>query len=76
MRTTLDIDDDLLAYAKQTAGLARTSAGKVISDLARRGLEPSTQPVEFRNGFAQVRRKRGDPVITPEFIDSLLEETE
>jgi hypothetical protein len=33
MRTTLDIDDDVLAAAKELASGQRTTAGKVISDL-------------------------------------------
>ena len=38
MRTTLDIDDDLLQVAKEEAQRKRTSVGKVISRWARRGL--------------------------------------
>lgn len=46
MRTTLDIDDDLMAAAKELARRERTSAGKVVSDLMRRGLEaPATHVV-------------------------------
>ena len=33
MRTTLDIDDDLLAAAKELARRERTTAGEVISRL-------------------------------------------
>jgi Arc/MetJ family transcription regulator len=38
MRTTLDIDDDVLAAAIELASGQRTTAGKVISGLARRAL--------------------------------------
>jgi hypothetical protein len=41
MRTTLDIDDDVLAAAKDLAKAEGRSMGAVISDLARRAL---TQP--------------------------------
>ena len=41
MRTTLDIEDDVLTAAKELARRGHTSAGRVISDLARRAL---TQP--------------------------------
>lgn len=38
MRTTLDIDDDVLQAAKDRARREGTTAGHVISDLARRSL--------------------------------------
>lgn len=38
MRTTLDIDDDLLAAAKGIARHERTTAGEVVSRLQRRSL--------------------------------------
>jgi hypothetical protein len=38
MRTTLDIDDDVLAASKELARLKNTTAGKVLSDLARQAL--------------------------------------
>lgn len=39
MRTTLNIDDDLLLAAKSLAEAKSTSIGAVISELVRRGLE-------------------------------------
>ena len=38
MRTTLDIDDDLLVAAKELARRERSSAGKVVSRLLRQSL--------------------------------------
>jgi hypothetical protein len=38
MRTTLDIDDDVLAAAKELAAQVGSSAGKVLSRLAREAL--------------------------------------
>ena len=38
MRTTLDIDDDLLFAAKELARRERSSAGAVLSRLARQAL--------------------------------------
>ena len=40
MRTTVDLDDDVLAAAKAMAAAERRSLGKVVSDLIRRGLAP------------------------------------
>ena len=38
MRTTLDIDDDVLRAAKDLARREKKTAGKIISDLARKAL--------------------------------------
>jgi hypothetical protein len=43
MRTTLTIDDDVLAIAKSLAQARSESLGRVLSDLARRGLEAAPQ---------------------------------
>ncbi len=41
MRTTLDIDDDILQAAKELARAEKKTAGQVLSELARRGLTQS-----------------------------------
>lgn len=43
MRTTLSIDDDLLAAAKTLARDTSQSLGKVVSKLMRRGLNATTR---------------------------------
>jgi hypothetical protein len=45
MRTTLDIDDDLLAAAKEMARRERSTAGKIVSRLLRRSLTGATAPM-------------------------------
>ena len=73
MRTTLDIDDDVLAAAKELAAARKSTAGQVISDLAREALtRPDAEPPEYRNGFRLLPRT--GKVITAEFIEKLLEE--
>ena len=73
MRTTLDIDDDILAAAKEIAAARHKTAGQVISELARRTLsgEALTAPA-VRHGFELLPPT--DAVVTPEFVDKLLEE--
>ncbi len=44
MRTTLDIADDVLFAARALGKKERKSTGQVISELARRGLQPSLSP--------------------------------
>lgn len=44
MRTTLDIDDDLMAVAKELARHEHSSAGKVVSRLLRQSLTSAPVP--------------------------------
>ena len=39
MRTTLDLDEDILAAAKSLAKAGQTSAGRIISDTMRRAIQ-------------------------------------
>ena len=45
MRTTLDIDEDVLAAAKELARRQRLSTGRVVSRLLRQGLTGQGLPV-------------------------------
>jgi hypothetical protein len=74
MRTTIDIDDDVLAAAKDLAAAQKTTAGKVISNLARTALtRPAAQKgPEYRNGLRLMPAAEG--IVTPEMIDRLSEE--
>ncbi|MBV9443739.1 MAG: hypothetical protein JO217_13745 [Acidobacteriaceae bacterium] len=58
MRTTLDLDDDLLHVAKDLARRRRLTMGQVVSDLVRQSLEPRTAP-KRRNGVALFTPKKG-----------------
>jgi hypothetical protein len=58
MRTTLDIPDDVLQAAKELARREKTSAGKIISDLARAALTAS--PGEPRRAAGNARERRLD----------------
>ena len=49
MRTTLNLDEDVLEIAKQLAQQRGTTAGQVLSELVRKALEPKSQP-KMRNG--------------------------
>jgi hypothetical protein len=74
MRTTLDIDDDVLAAAKELSRRQSVSAGKVLSQLARQALAGSTagRAPRAAGGVAGFRpiASRGMPV-TNEIIDTL-----
>jgi hypothetical protein len=53
VRTTLELDDDLLLAAKELALTRGTTAGKVVSDLVRKALTRKTA----------TRLKNGVPVL-------------
>ncbi len=50
MRTTLNIDEDVLEIAKGLAESQRISLGEAVSYLARRGAQIRA-PLKLRNGF-------------------------
>lgn len=58
MRTTLEIDDDLLVAAKDLAREQGSTLGEVISKLARQSLDSSAPP-KVRNGVPLFARKAG-----------------
>lgn len=70
MRTTLEIDDDVLAAAKKLAAERRTTVGQVISDLAWNELARAHLIV--RNGLPLL--PKSGAVVTPELVEKLLEE--
>ena len=79
MRTTLDIDDDVLEVAKSLAAAEKKTAGQVLSELARKALTRSDEPfdvnkLEIVDGIP-VLPSRG-VVITKELVDRLMEEAD
>ncbi|MFT4184826.1 MAG: CopG family transcriptional regulator [Rhizobium sp.] len=73
MRTTLAIDDDVLAAAKAMAEQQHRSIGDVISDLARRSLS-RPQAIKERNGIPLLTPKTGHPPITLDLVNRLRDE--
>ncbi len=70
MRTTLDIDDDVLLAAKEVAPERGVPAGKILSELARRSLQRS-KASRTRNGVRLFPYRRGAPVVTSEQVNRL-----
>ena len=62
VRTTLDIDEDVLLAAKELAAKERKSTGKVVSDLVRQGILAGKKPPPRTAGQAY-RMKNGIPVL-------------
>jgi hypothetical protein len=70
MRTTLDIDDDVLQIAKEIARLKNQGIGRALS--ARRGLVPETAPViEVHNGVPVWMHGPGAVPVTSELVRNL-----
>lgn len=78
MRTTLEIEDDVLLAAKELARREGTTAGHVISDLVRRALTLAPLPAGGVKepaaiyGFRPLPSRGG--VVTNEQIDKLRDE--
>ena len=80
MRTTLDLEPDVLLQARQIAQMQRTSIGKTVSRLLRERFQSPEQPGEapdahgfvYRNGFA-VLPSRGE-AVSAEHVQRLMDE--
>ncbi len=72
MRTTLNLDDDLVTAARDLAASEGRSLGAVVSELARRGLTPARVAVD--GDLPVIRVPAGAPAITPEMVRRALDE--
>ena len=81
MRTTLQLDDDVLAAARVLARQRRTSLGAVISELARQALvaptpgSSSADPgADHRNGLPLLPWKEKGAPVDLELVNNLRDE--
>ncbi len=81
MRTTLAIDDDVIAYVRAHARRERISVGEALSRLARQGIQASQLPppslpppstVRPKSRFALLPARA--EVITSEHVRRLMEQ--
>ena len=70
MRTTLELDDDIVDVARQLARQRGTTMGQVVSDLARRALE-SRSKAKTRNGVLLFTPKPGARKPTLSLVNEL-----
>ena len=72
MRTTLDIEDDVLAAVKELARKQGRTAGEVVSALARRALTGAAAEVrEPRGVYGFLPFAAGEHIVSNETIDEL-----
>lgn len=77
MRTTLDVDDDVLLAIKERARRERRTAGQVLSELARRALtesasRPEAPDTEGYFGFNPLPHR--GPAVSNALINRLRED--
>lgn len=75
VRTTLDIDLDVLQAAKELAKLRKTTTGKVLSELARHALRPLDGVGEERHGVPLLPARDGARPVTLEAVNRLRDES-
>ena len=73
MRTTLTIDDDVLAAARAMAEAENKSLGQIVSELARRSLGGQRRSGGERNGIPLLPAGKG-VVVTLEHVNALRDE--
>jgi hypothetical protein len=74
MRTTLDLDEDVMSAARSLSRSERKSLGQVVSELARKGLRPTPPVRRGRTGVPTFDVPDGAPVLTPEMVRKALED--
>ena len=77
MRTTLDIQDDVLQAAKELALKEKSTAGEVLSRLARAGLVGASLNARkkrtVRNGVPVFSTRPGE-IVTLDHVQNLMDE--
>ena len=75
MRTTLTLDDDVLAVARAVAAAEGVSVGEVVSRLARQGIASTARVVTGDDDLPTFSVPADAPAMTPELVRHALEET-
>lgn len=80
-RTTLDIDDDVLFATKELAAKERKTAGKILSEFFRRGIQSGAPQSDATKAGQSYSMKNGIPVfpsrgelVTTEHIRRIMED--
>ncbi len=70
----MDVDRDVLESAKELAAKRRTTAGRILSDLARIALAPQTYAGRNRNGVPVLPKNRNAKLVMPDIVNWLRDE--
>lgn len=71
MRTTLTIDEDVLAAARGLAMVQHKSIGQILSSLARQALKPNVSSCKMRNGIPLLMPQAEGTIVTLELVNQL-----
>lgn len=74
MRTTLDIEDDVLLAVKSISRQRRMTAGRLLSELARQSLVPDGATARTRNGVPLFPSRPDAALVTMELVNRLRDE--
>lgn len=74
MRTTLEIEDDVLEVAKDMAKHRSLSLGKVVSLLMRKSIAPAQSETTIRNGVRVIARSQDALPVTLDVVNQLRDE--
>lgn len=74
MRTTLTIDEDVLAAARGLAMVQHKSIGQILSSLARQALKPTVSSSQMRNGVPLLMSRTEGKIVTLELVNQLRDE--
>lgn len=74
MRTTLKLDEDVLAAARAIAQAQQKTLGDVVSELARKGLTPVREAPKFCNDVPLMPVRPGAGPVTLELVNRLRDE--
>jgi hypothetical protein len=74
MRTTVDLEEDVLLAAKEIAKQRGSTLGQVLSNLARQALTRQA-PISTKHGLPQFPVQPDAGVVTLELVNRLRDET-
>ena len=73
MRTTVNLEDDILRIARALARERGDSLGTVLSDLARKGLRPQVASA-YEGDFPVFQVREDTPPLTSEMVEGAMED--
>jgi hypothetical protein len=74
MRTTLEIEDEVLEVARGMARHQCVSLGKAVSLLLRKAIMPEPSSIKIRNGLRVIFRKGKVNPVTLDTVNQLRDE--
>jgi hypothetical protein len=73
MRTTIDLDADILLVVKHLAQERQQSLGRVLSSLVRQSLQPQREAKTHSGSIPVLPRKPGARPVTSQIVKELMD---